>query len=107
MALEQALGDELGAAALQGQGLVQAAGLQGLPVQPPLAGQGRGVEGQGGKQQPRVVVDVGLDQPVAVADADGHHGEDGDPVGGQVAGGERRGMEVNEEVCCDYVAAGR
>ena len=58
-----------------------------LLLLPPPAGQLRGEERQGGEQQPRVVVDVGLDEAVAVADADGHHRVDGDPVGGEVTGG--------------------
>lgn len=47
------------------------------------------VEGQGSKEQPGVVVDVGLDEALAVADADGDHGVHRDAVGGQVAAGTR------------------
>lgn len=89
LTLEQALCDELGAAGMQLGSLVhcgrdQALVLVGLP-----AGQLGGEECQSGEQQPRVVVDVGLDEAVAVTDADGHHRVDSDSVSGEVTGRER------------------
>lgn len=73
----------------RGLGLVQAVGLLGAP-----AGQLGGEEGQGGEQQPGVVVDVGLDEAVPVTDADGDHRIHGDAVRGEVA---ERGTEEGEK----------
>lgn len=87
LTLEQAVGDELGAVCLQAGGQAQGAAVQSFSLHLPLAAELRRVEGEGGEQQPRVVVDVGLDEAVAVADPDGHHGVHCDAVGGQVAGG--------------------
>lgn len=53
----------------------------------PLANKLRGEQGQAGKQEPGVVVDIRLDEPVPIADTDGHHGVDGDTVGGQMTAG--------------------
>lgn len=43
------------------------------------------VEGQGSEEQPGVVVDIGLDEPLPVADPDGHHRVGRDTVGRQMA----------------------
>ena len=43
------------------------------------------IESQGSEEQPGVVVDVGLDEPLPVADPDGHHWMGSDAVGRQVA----------------------
>lgn len=83
--LEQAVSDELGAARLQGGGLVQCVAAQSLSIHLLLAAQLWRVEGQSSEQQPGVVVDVGLDQAVTVAYSYGHHGVHCDPMGGKVA----------------------
>lgn len=85
LSLEQAVGNELWATCLQCRGLPQGAAVQCHPIHCLLTAQLWSVEGESGKQQPGVVVDVGLDQTVAVADPDGHHGVHCDPVSGQVA----------------------
>lgn len=76
LALHQTLGDELGAAALQRCSMTLSHGFLRLAYQ--LGGE----QGQAGKQEPGVVVDVWLDEPVPIADANGHHGVDGDAMGG-------------------------
>lgn len=43
------------------------------------------IESQGGKEQPGIVVDVGLDEPLSVAAPDGHHRVGRDTVGRQMA----------------------
>ncbi len=83
--LEQTVSDELGAACLQGRGLTQGAAVQSFSLHLLLTAQLWRVEGQSSKEQPGVVMDVGLDQAVTVADSYGHHGVHCDPVGGQVA----------------------
>lgn len=52
-----------------------------------LARQLGGEQGQAGKQEPGVVVNVWLDEPVSITDADGHHGVDCDTMGGQMTEG--------------------
>ena len=69
-------------------GSLQRGRAQALALPLPPAGQLGGEERQGGEQQPGVVVDVGLDEAVPVADADGHHRVDGDAVRGEVTGEE-------------------
>lgn len=85
MSLHQTVPDELHALAPQGAGTASVPGTQLLPVHILRAGQVGTVESQGGKQQPGVVVDVRLDEPLPVADPDGHHRMGCDAVGGQVA----------------------
>lgn len=43
------------------------------------------IESQGSKEQPGIVVDVGLDEPLPVADPDGHHWMGRNTVGRQMA----------------------
>lgn len=59
--LEQAIGDELRAALLQGCRLRQAVPLHWFSLQLILTAQLRCVEGQSGEEQPGIVVNVGLD----------------------------------------------
>lgn len=40
-------------------------------------------------------MDVWLDEPVPIADADGHHGIDRNPVGGQMTAGKNKSMKTD------------
>lgn len=81
----QALPNELNALMLQNSGMTEDLRIQFLSFYFLPICQIRTVEGQGSKEQPGVVVDVGLDEALPVADADGHHGIHGHAVRGEVA----------------------
>lgn len=83
--LHQTVPYELHAPAPQGGGTPAGLGSQLLAVHILCAGHVGAVESQGGEEQPGVVVDVGLDEPLAVADPDGHHRMGSDAVRRQVA----------------------
>ena len=85
MSLHQTVTDELHALAPQGGGTVAGLGIQLFAIHVLSAGQVGAIESQGGEEQPGVVVDVGLDEPLPVADPDGHHRMGSDTVGRQVA----------------------
>lgn len=84
LALHQTLRDELRAAALQCCGVTLSHGVRRLVHH--LGGE----QSQAGKQEPGIVVDVRLDEPVPIADADGHHGVDCDTVGGEMTAEKHR-----------------
>lgn len=86
LCFHQAVPNELNALMLQDSGMTDNLGIQLLSFYFLPICQICTVEGQGSKEQPGVVVDVGLDEALAVTDADGHHGIHRDAVGGQVAG---------------------
>lgn len=90
VSLHQAVPGELHALAPEGGGMAAGLGIQLLPIYVLCAGQVGAVESQGSKQQPGVVVDVGLDEPLPVADPNGHHWVGCDAVGRQVAAKVRR-----------------
>lgn len=81
---EQTVSDELGTTRLQSWGLLQRLAVQAFSLHLPLADQLWSVQGQGSEQQPGVVVDIWLDQPVTIADSNGHHRIYGDPMSRQV-----------------------
>lgn len=85
MSLHQTVPDELQTPAPQGGGAAADLRVQLFAVHVLGAGQVGTIESQGGEEQPGVVVDVGLDEPLPVADPDGHHWMGSDTVGRQVA----------------------
>lgn len=90
MSLHQTVPDELQAPAPQGGGAAANLWVQLFAVHVLGAGQVGTIESQGGEEQPGVVVDVGLDEPLPVADPDSHHWMGSDTVGRQVAAKARR-----------------
>lgn len=85
MSLHQTVPDKLHALAPQDDGIAVGLGVQSLPIYIFCAGQVCTIESQGSKEQPGVVVDVRLDEPLPVADPNGHHGVGSDTVGRQMA----------------------
>lgn len=85
LCFHQAVPNELNALMLQDSGVTEDLGIQFLSFYFLPICQICTVESQGSKEQPGIVVDVGLDEALPVADSDGHHGVHGDAVGGQVA----------------------
>lgn len=71
---------------LQSAGITEGDIIQRLSVLRSLADQLRGEQCERGKKKPGVVMYVGLDESVAVTDADGDHRVHCDTVGGQMAG---------------------
>lgn len=67
---------------LQGWSQLKSFAIYTFPLSLFLTAQLRGIQGQSSEQQPGVVVDVGLDKPVTVADSYGDHGIHGDAMGG-------------------------
>lgn len=85
MGLHQTVPNQLHALAPQGSSVATGPGVQLLPILVLCAGQVGTIESQGSKEQPRVVVNIGLDEPLPVTDPDGHHWVGCDAVGWQVA----------------------
>lgn len=61
--------------------------IQRLSILHSLADQLRCEQGESGKKKPGVVMYIGLNESVAVTDANGDHRVHCDAVGGQMAGG--------------------
>ena len=85
VSLHQTVPHKLHALAVQGRGAAAGPGIQPLTARILCAGQVGAIESQRGEEQPGVVVDVRLDEPLPVADPDGHHRMSRDTVGGQMA----------------------
>lgn len=85
MGLHQTVPNQLHALAPQGSSVAAGPGVQLLPIHVLCAGQVGTIESQGSKEQPGVVVNIGLDEPLPVTDPDGHHWVGCDAVGWQMA----------------------
>lgn len=85
MSLHQTVPHKLHALASQSDGTATGLGIQLFAIHILCAGQVGAIESQGSKEQPGVVVDVGLDEPLPVTDPDGHHRMGCDTVGRQMA----------------------
>ncbi|KAL0596927.1 putative uncharacterized protein C8orf44 [Plecturocebus cupreus] len=65
--------NELHALAPQGGGTAAGPRVQLLPIHILCSGQVGAIEGQGGEEQPGVVMDIRLDEPLTVTDPNGYH----------------------------------